>query len=418
MTLRKHALARLGAIALLAAGVLTGLASPASAAGTETDLSVEAVVGTRMAAGAEAKVAVAKIKNNGPGTPADLHVLLDTSEVDYDKVVVEPVTPGACTIDGTGSPELWACSVDREAIPEPGETIEIPIVLFKPEAGVELPYSAPITASIQLEDDTDPSNNSADTVVELTDESGVDLGIIVPDVNRQIDSTMDPEEWKRAPLLVPGAETAVIAEIINQGDAIADGVEVTVTAPKGVTFSQDLNECAYSSDRRVAECTSTLLQLAPSEVLLGVFPVKVGADVKAPVALQGGSATIKALGELPATTANTLRAQETTPTFIQKATKEQAAEVRDIDESDNTDDYAVVVAAKGGSGGGGGEEPGGGSGGGDGDDDGEGLPVTGVQAGLIGGVGAGVIAAGAALMLLGRRRREVLLTPGDETPSA
>ncbi|MBQ1065400.1 cell wall anchor protein, partial [Micromonospora sp. D75] len=54
---------------------------------------------------------------------------------------------------------------------------------------------------------------------------------------------------------------------------------------------------------------------------------------------------------------------------------------------------------------------GGGAGGGTG---GGGLPVTGMQVGLIGGIGAAVVAAGVALMMLSRRRKVVLVTPGEE----
>lgn len=51
--------------------------------------------------------------------------------------------------------------------------------------------------------------------------------------------------------------------------------------------------------------------------------------------------------------------------------------------------------------------PGGSGGGG-------GLPVTGVQAGLIGGIGAAVLLAGGVLLLLSRRRKVVLVNPADE----
>ncbi|MFI7577373.1 LPXTG cell wall anchor domain-containing protein [Micromonospora sp. NPDC049497] len=40
--------------------------------------------------------------------------------------------------------------------------------------------------------------------------------------------------------------------------------------------------------------------------------------------------------------------------------------------------------------------------------------MTGVQVGLIGGVGAGVLLTGGALLLLSRRRKVVLVNPGDE----
>jgi LPXTG-motif cell wall-anchored protein len=57
----------------------------------------------------------------------------------------------------------------------------------------------------------------------------------------------------------------------------------------------------------------------------------------------------------------------------------------------------VIVAGTGGEGGGGGS-----------------LPVTGAQAGLIGGIGAVVVALGAVLFFVARRRKVVLVTPQDE----
>jgi hypothetical protein len=63
--------------------------------------------------------------------------------------------------------------------------------------------------------------------------------------------------------------------------------------------------------------------------------------------------------------------------------------------------FVVVVSAVGGSGGGAGD----------------GLPVTGVRAGVLGGVGAAVVVAGAVLFLTARRREVVLVTPDDEKPT-
>jgi LPXTG-motif cell wall-anchored protein len=40
--------------------------------------------------------------------------------------------------------------------------------------------------------------------------------------------------------------------------------------------------------------------------------------------------------------------------------------------------------------------------------------VTGVQVGLIAGVGAAILLAGGALLVLSRRRKMVLVTPTDE----
>ncbi len=45
---------------------------------------------------------------------------------------------------------------------------------------------------------------------------------------------------------------------------------------------------------------------------------------------------------------------------------------------------------------------------------GGGLPITGAKAGLYGGVGLGVLLLGGGLLFLARRRRVVLVAPGDE----
>jgi hypothetical protein len=78
----------------------------------------------------------------------------------------------------------------------------------------------------------------------------------------------------------------------------------------------------------------------------------------------------------------------------------EGGSAKEVDESDNTDEFSVHVANSGG-GGGGGE-----------------LPVTGVQAGLIGGVGLAVVGGGLAMLLVSRRRRVVLAMPDDEKPTA
>jgi LPXTG-motif cell wall-anchored protein len=80
----------------------------------------------------------------------------------------------------------------------------------------------------------------------------------------------------------------------------------------------------------------------------------------------------------------------------------EVPESLDVDRSDNADEFSVYVAAASGGGGGGGGE----------------LPITGAKAGLFGGVGLAVLAAGAMLLVIARRRRVVLVTPRDETPTA
>jgi LPXTG-motif cell wall-anchored protein len=65
-------------------------------------------------------------------------------------------------------------------------------------------------------------------------------------------------------------------------------------------------------------------------------------------------------------------------------------------------EFAALVALPGGNGGGGEEPP---------------LPNTGVQVGVIGGLGAAVVVAGAAMFMMARRRRVVTVAPGDGNSS-
>ena len=80
----------------------------------------------------------------------------------------------------------------------------------------------------------------------------------------------------------------------------------------------------------------------------------------------------------------------------------EVPESLDVDPTDNSDEFSVYVSAQSGGGGGGGGE----------------LPITGMQVGVIGGVGLAVVIAGVVLLLVGRRRRMVLVAPRDETWTA
>ncbi|MEH0844568.1 cell wall anchor protein [Micromonospora sp. CPCC 205711] len=401
MIFHNRPLARLGAAALLASGAFTALGVPAYAAGTGTDLSLD-VAGTRIAANVEGKAAFVKISNKGENTPSKAQVIIDIAKLDPAKAGVLPFAD-ECE---PGTASTWVCTLTEREIPAPGATVELPLVIFKDT--VQGAYSAPVTFTVQSPEDTDPTNDSKTVQVEFTEESGVDLSVLAPDVDRRI----KPEDWDtdpaKAPLLKPGEETIAQAFIFNQGDMIADGLDLKVTLPKGVTFSWDLKECEFSADRRTADCQAGLLKLKPGEDLWGVFPVKVAADVKAPVSLTGGMVTVSARGELPANEKTLAATGSTLPSFLKEAAA--GAKATDIDESDNSDNFAVIVAAK--------PNGGGGGTGGDNGNGGGGLPVTGPQAGLIGGVGVAAAIAGGVLFLAARRRRVVLVTPGDEKPTA
>ncbi|GLY26090.1 LPXTG cell wall anchor domain-containing protein [Micromonospora sp. NBRC 101691] len=394
MIFRNRALAaRVGTAALLASGVFTALGVPAHAAGTETDLSLD-VVGTRVAAGSEGKVAFAKVTNRGENTPRDLSIDADFSGLDTSKAVPVSAIPG-CDPNVGG----WNCKVPTELLPGPGETVELPVVLFKQD-GFEGTYKGSVTFAIGSTDDTDASNNTKVATIELTDESGPDLLVLAGDVKQAVEVDENGE------LSVVGdlhaGETGVLQYfVVNQGDRAAGGLTVTVKLPKGVTFTEAEPDCEYNAADTEAVCTYRQLPLVPIDedtdesddvFSAGDFHhlLSVDADVKAG-SLTGGSVSVE-----PIVATQPLRGSAREATKLpENVTGLQGA---DVDASDNTDGYAVVVAAEGGSGGGDG-----------------GLPVTGPQAGLIGGIGGAVLLAGGAMFLAARRRRVVLVTPGDET---
>ncbi|MET8089696.1 hypothetical protein [Micromonospora sp. NPDC005220] len=407
MIFRNRPLARVGAVALLAGGLCAMAAAPATAAIDGTDLSIKAVVGAKLAEGTQVKAAFAKVTNNGPGTPRALVVKADTSQIDFDKVAVIPAG-GECSGEGTVKPVLWTCVVAAEDIPGPGGTIELPIVLIKRTLEVDEPYSAPVTVTIESPDDTTPGNNSATVRVDVSDESGVDVGVIASDVKTAL-RLVDGVVTEQAPLYA-GDRAVFVGEIVNQGDRIAKGLEFTVQLPKGVTLTEQYEGCEYSADNRTATCTDDDFLFGESVGALITFPIVVAAGVPAPAALPGGSLAAKALGVAPAGTPVPGAAHRSA---IKNVKAVAAAErVTDVDPSDDRDDFAVIVAAKAGSGGGDspGDNPGEGGQGGSGG----GLPVTGTQVGLVGGIGAAVLITGGVMVLVARRRRVVLVTPGDE----
>jgi hypothetical protein len=190
----------------------------------------------------------------------------------------------------------------------------------------------------------------------------------------------------------------------NQGDVAATGLKLTVTLPEHVTFVEEEEGCEYNAANTVATCTYENLPLVPAEeadpdndvfsARLFFNDLRVAADAPAPSVLPDGVVD-----------AEPLVAEAQAPARRQAAALPdnilEVPESLDVDSSDNTDEFSVYVAAASGGEGGGGE-----------------LPITGVQAGLFGGVGLAVVVAGAVLLLMARRRRVVLVAPQDETPTA
>jgi hypothetical protein len=404
MIFRNRPLVRLGAAALLASGAFTALGAPAQAAGTETDLSLD-VVGTRVADGAQGKFAFAKVTNKGENTPSELAVRADVSKVDFSKVVAFPAVEDGCELEGTEQkPLAWTCYATKDALPGPGETIDLPVVLFKMTETLKDAYSAPVTFTVISKDDTDKSNNTKSATVDFTKESGADLAVLADDVKKAV--TVKNGKIQLAGDLHAGDTAQLIYTAWNQGDQATAGLKISVKLPKGVTFTEAEDDCEYNADKTSLVCTYADAPFVPQDedtkdgdnvVSGGRFYhlLSVSEDVKAG-ALTGGTVSVEpilpAKGVAPKSTEIKNLPENMTP--IQAA---------DLDPSDNTDGYAVVVAAEGGAGGGNGTG---------------GLPVTGAKAGLLGGVGVAVLAAGGAMFLVARRRRVVLVTPGDEKPTA
>ncbi|GIJ26534.1 hypothetical protein Vqi01_16960 [Micromonospora qiuiae] len=391
MIFRNRRAVSVAAAALLASGAFTALGAPAHAAGTETDLAVTAA-GTRVTSGVAGKVGWVKIANQGEGTPSKVLLKVDTSKVDAAKLALEVFTDEGelCRPTSDRTSGLFSCEL--AAIPGPGETTEVPFVLFKATEKVTEPYRAPVTISIESADDTDDSNNSVDVDVELTPESGVDLGVWVPDVKTRFDL----DTFEEGPLR-PGDTAVIYSQVINQGDRIAKGVKLTYQLPKGVSFLP-IEGCEVSADERNAVCVDKNFPFEPDTILILPLLVEVSEDVEAPVTLKNGSLEATSFGVISIDAQVTQQQKNRKPAFAKAEVRSaEDPEFADLDPSDNVDDFAVIVSAPSDGGGGGG-----------------GLPVTGVQAGLIGAVGAGVVLAGVAMFLVARRRRVVVVAPADE----
>ncbi|OKI73849.1 hypothetical protein [Micromonospora sp. CB01531] len=407
MIFRNRPLVRLGAATLLASGAITAFGAPAHAAGTETDLELK-VAGTRVAANAEFKAAFVKVTNLGKNTPSELTVEVDVSKVDFDKVAAVPLAgEDICDFDADEEkpPTAFTCDVPKADLPGPGETVDLPLFLFK--SSVTGTYQAPLSFKLISKDDTNAENNSASATLELSDESGPDLAVVADDV-KQAAKIVDGNPVYSGGLH-PGGQSALTYFVANQGDQATAGLKITVKLPKGVTPAETEQDCEYSADKSTFTCTYADFGLIPQDQDTGeddnlysaygfYHLFNVGSGVK-PGALTGGLVSVEPVGAVPSIT----RAKP----VKQLPKNVEGMQAKDVDASDNSDGYAVIVAAKGGSGGGGGA----------GGDEG-GLPVTGAKAGLIGGIGAAVLLAGGAMFLIARRRRVVLVTPGDEKPTA
>lgn len=394
MIFRNRALARVGAGAfgLVAVGAF---ATPAFADDT-ADVQVK-LNGTTIAAGASGKAAIASLINNGPATATGLTITVDFSKLNTR--LVDVVNFGG----GCDEPvdQKLICGITPDEL-KAGEDYDISVALVVTNEGVSPGDAAgAITISVETESsDPNLANNTVTAPVTIGD-NGSDLYVWAADVPVNEDGTTGS--------LQPGETDALIIEVGNQGDEPVAGFKVTTTLPENATFDKviveqfpdDFAGCEFTADTAV--CDWRNLPLIPADqdesteddhfsAYTFALPVKVADDAEAGVNLTGGVSTVEGY---EADRPQLLRAPQ--PVKLPQGVEGTVA--GDVDATDNTDEFTVFVAAAAGGGGGG-------------------LPVTGVQASLLGGIGLAVVAAGGAMFLISRRRRVVMVTPGDEKPTA
>lgn len=406
MTLtHRSTLARAGVAALLAAGGLATVAAPAHAAG-QADLQL-IPLSYRLAKGVEeAKAKPFKFQvDNTTGTvdAKDVRVTVETKGLKDKKVGV--LVPAGCDVDGT----RFSCLLGDLAA---GTTEDFGIPLFS--TGGKGPAGTLVVTIAAATADPDLKNNTVAHDITVT-EPGYDLTTWVQDV--YADVTVDADEAGESGLrpVKPGQTAPLDWAVYNDGSRKATGLAYGITLPAGVTFAELPEGCVAQELGGFAQayCEDSGVVLRPGEYYTADVRVRVGADVTESV-LRPGFVFAEGLDVADGEPAER-------PQVASKAQRETFSEV---DDGDNTAQFDVFVdltappspsptpTATPTPGGTPTAQPtaspttGGGAGGG--------LPVTGVQAGLIGGIGAAVLLAGALLMILSRRRKVVVVAPGDE----
>lgn len=363
-------LLRTGAAAAGLVLACSAFAAPAFA-DTTADLGVT-FDGTTIAAGSDGKFGVLSLTNAGPSDVIDPLITIDVSELDLDAIEIDDQY---CDAPEDG---VFYCGIasDTRTLPA-GADFDWPFPLFK-KPGAESGSAGKITVTIAHDGtDPNPANNAMTAEVVLSEESGVDLLAWAPDVYQWDD---EAEFFTEEPI-VPGGTSRVYVEVLNQGDAIADGIKVQVQLPEHATLAEPEPDCEFSADLRSATCEYKQVSVAPF-FLTGIYEkfywkINVSEDATGP-ALKGGSVRFDAIN---------VKEAEQEPTVLRGATADLPEQFQDVDDADNSDGFSVFVADTSGGGGG--------------------LPVTGPAATAIAGGGAAVLALGLVLFVSARRRRIV-----------
>ncbi|MEE6258176.1 LPXTG cell wall anchor domain-containing protein [Plantactinospora sonchi] len=400
-----------GALAVFATGALlaTGGVAHAEPAGADLGLTVS---DSTMELG-ELREHQVIVRNDGPDPVSGWHLEYDFSGLD-DTLITRISTQAGYDCELTG--DRMVCPPGGNLAPGASFAQTTPYYL---ERAHDRPGgdAGAIVVTVVSEGDPEPANNttSFDVTVDIV---GPVVSVFTWDVYQMTeDGTLTDKP------VPPGGTTRVRAVLAGGGDQIAKGVKVRVRLPQYVTFSEVDPNCVYEPDNQTATCEyPDIVLLTPAldkpgyedgvSAVYVYFPVRVADDAPGPVVAPGGLMAVDHLGVLPqAEAAGTARGRSAElPDGVEVAPAENLGTLPDDwdDHDGHGDDlwpFSAHIAGPAGDGNGGGGA-------------GDGLPVTGVQAGLIGGIGAGVLLVGGLLLFLARRRRVVLVAPGDEKPTA
>jgi LPXTG-motif cell wall-anchored protein len=347
---------------------------------------------------------------------AAIQISFDLAKLDKAVVHLRPALPAFCRAPKA---DTVVCDYTMQwYVPNgPFMHLKMPFQLERTAGGEGA--GGTITAALHTEAvPVDEDQGSVTLTVEVPGKdkvptNGVDLALATHDVYQ-----IGEHGYTDQPV-APGGVSAVVARFANFGDKAAKGVKVSVTLPEHVAFNQDTPGCTTATDKRTLTCAYNDLILDPISTdpdplddgtdgklstAAATYPVRVAADAPGPVVLSGGAFTATPLGAVePA--ASLTRHKPVLPNGLKPAAKKEFA---DADPTDNTAEFAVHIGPRTGGTGGGAGAPAGGAG------DGGTLPITGSQAGVLGGVGGGAVILGIGLYLLARRRRVVAVTPTDE----
>jgi hypothetical protein len=369
--------AGVGASLLTALAGLAFTATPASAAGV--DLAVTLNAGT-VAVGSESKAFVAKVTNVGDAkaTGFDVAIKVDVTDVPV-AISLPDELDEFCENDGPGKA---ICEFGNVLVP--GDSLEIPI--FVAPTSDETGNAGTIQVAVLSTEDGNDSNNKASTGITVSP-PGVDIVVWAEDVVAGRDD--DTGEAKR---IAPGGTGELYFAVANDGSVTALGIEFTLQLPEHVTFEETLDGCDVSNDNRKISCSFPDFEFEPAHYFDETLTVKVAANAPGSAVLTGSIAG-RGLGIADEPPVEAARALATTDAPAWLATKADF-DPTEVDNKDNTDEFAVFVGAAAGGGGGG-------------------LPVTGPKAVVIGMVGLGVLAVGVVALVGARRRRIVLVTPSE-----